>query len=468
MLYDKLKSYNQSGIYPFHMPGHKRIDTTGDGIIPYGIDLTEIYGFDNLHEPSGIIKAIQNNAKKLYSVKNAFMLINGSTGGILAAIRSLTNYGDKVLIARNCHKSVYNAIEICGLNVQYLLPETDSKFGILASVDPLSVQKALSEDENIKVVVITSPTYEGVVSDIKTIAEICHKHNAKLFVDEAHGAHFPFSDIFPNESVSCGADAAVVSLHKTLPSLTQTALLITNDDLLSLKIANNLSVFETSSPSYILMSSIENCLEYLSKNKTAFDNYKTNLNNFISYCENLAKLKVLCFNKKSNKIYDLDKSKVVISTANTDINGAALAEILRKDFKIETEMAYTNYIIAMTSVCDTKKGFDRLKNALSSIDIKCNLINKNTTADNCCMLPEKRFNPSESYKYKSCNLPLNLSMGRVSLEYVWAYPPGIPIIVPGEVICNNVIDQIYFLKQNNVEIYSSNKNLFDCITVTEN
>ena len=263
MLYDKLKNYSKSGIYPFHMPGHKRTDITEEGIIPYNIDITEIHDFDNLHSPNGVIDEIQKKAAKLYNAKNAFILINGSTGGILSAIRSMTNQGDKILMARNCHKSVYNSAELFNLNVDYIFPDTDSRYNILTSVSPCDIEDKLTKhNDEIRLVIITSPTYEGVVSDIKSISEICHKHGAKLLVDEAHGAHFPFSDSFPDEALNCGADAAVLSLHKTLPSLTQTALLITNDSELSEILAENLAVFETSSPSYILMSSIEKCLDF--------------------------------------------------------------------------------------------------------------------------------------------------------------------------------------------------------------
>ena len=213
MLYDKLKSYKESGIYPFHMPGHKRKDITNDGLLPYNIDLTEIDGFDNLHNACGCIKEIEKKAEKLYCVNRALLLVNGATGGILASIRAMTDYGDKIIVARNCHKSVYNAIELCGLNPEYILPEYDENYGIFASISPQNLKTLLDKNPDTKLVIITSPTYEGIVSDIKSISDICHRYGAMLFVDEAHGAHFPFSEKFPSEAVKCGADVAVVSLH---------------------------------------------------------------------------------------------------------------------------------------------------------------------------------------------------------------------------------------------------------------
>ncbi len=465
MLYDKLKEYSQSGIYPFHMPGHKRIDITNEGIIPYNIDLTEIHGFDNLHSPQGIIKSVQDKAKKLYSVKNAFMLINGATGGILAAIRSITDYGDKILIARNCHKSVYNAIELCGLDAQYIMPESDTRNGIFGSINPDNIENALKKHKDIKAIVLTSPTYEGVVSDIKSISELCHRYNVKLFVDEAHGAHFPFSDIFPQEAVTCGADVAVVSLHKTLPSLTQTALLLTNDNIIAQKAADNLSIFESSSPSYILMSSIDKCFDFIENNKSAFQVYKENLTSFLTSCKKLEKLEIIL----GNSFFAFDISKIVISTANTDINGKQFADILRNKFKIETEMAYTNYVIAMTSVCDTKHGIELLKDALFAIDSKCNFkASDNIGCNNIPLLLKKAFNSCEKHNHKATEIPFRTSIGKISLEYVWAYPPGIPVIVPGEIISEEIIDYITLLSENGIEINSTNKKVPDYITVTEN
>lgn len=469
MLYDKLKSYKESGIYPFHMPGHKRKDIANDGLLPYRIDLTEIDGFDNLHNACGCIREVEKKAENLYCVNRAFLLVNGATGGILASIRAMTNFGDKVIVARNCHKSVYNAIELCGLNPEYILPEYDKKYGIFTSVSHQNLELLLNKNPDTKLVIITSPTYEGVVSDIKSISDICHRHGVMLFVDEAHGAHFPFSDKFPCESVKCGADAAVVSLHKTLPSLTQTALLLTNDLYLSEKLQENLSVFETSSPSYILMSSIENCLDFILKNRIDFDVYINKLLNFYNRIKSLNNLSVLYNDKDFLKnCFDYDFGKIVISTAVTNISGAELAKILREKYKIETEMSYTDYVIAMTSVCDTDEGFGRLKNALFEIDNSLNKKEINYDDYNFSEVPERSFNSCRKNNYKPEKIILKNAQGRVSLEYIWAYPPGIPLIVPGEVISDKLINQINILISNNIQINSTKNSMPEYIYAAEN
>ncbi len=458
MLYDRLKKYSKSGIYPFHMPGHKRNSAISDGTLPFDIDITEIYDFDNLHEPNGCIKAVEDKAASIYGVKRAFMLVNGATGGILSAICALTDFGDTVIVARNCHKSVYNAIELCGLNAIYALPNIDREFGVFSSVSPENIETLLKSNRNAKLVILTSPTYEGVVSDIQTISEICHKYGAKLFVDEAHGAHFPFSDKFPNEAVSCGADAAVVSLHKTLPSLTQTALLLTDNASFSVSLQRSLSVFETSSPSYVLMSSIENCLDFMCGNPGLTEDYTERLYSFSEKCKKLNTLKVMCCGNdsvKKHNFFDFDISKIVISTSRAKLTGSHLADILRSKYKIELEMAYTNYALAITSVCDAMGAFDSLFEALAEIDAVCVKSQEKNIGDNYTVtLPIKAFKSSEMKGRNGKFVLLDDAAEAVSLEYIWAYPPGIPLVVPGEFISLEMINQIKYIEKSGVKIHS--------------
>lgn len=469
MLYDKLKDYSENGgIYPFHMPGHKRNFEDAD-LIPYKIDLTEVEGFDNLHDSCGIIKQVEEKASKVYSVKKAFLLVNGTTGGVLASIRALTKYGDKVIVARNCHKSVYNAIELCRLNPVYVMPNCLDECGIYSDVSAKEIEKLIIENPDTKLVVLTSPTYEGIVSDIKSISSVCKKYGVKLLVDQAHGAHLQFSDSFPSEAVSNGADVAVVSLHKTLPALTQTALLLTNDLTAVDRIQENINIFESSSPSYILMSSIDKCIDFLYNSKNSFNDYIENLRGFYSRTKNLKNLKVLYSDDSiKEKIFDYDIGKIIILTENLSLTGTKLAEILRNEYKIETEMAYSNYVIAMTSVCDSKEGFNRLIDALLAIDKICNVsYDNNKNFGVIKSVPEKVFNPSKKLDYSSERILLNSASNRVSLEYIWAYPPGVPIIAPGEIISEEIITTIEYLKNKGVNIYSCKKNAPEFISVAE-
>lgn len=456
MLYDKLKKYSKSGVYPFHMPGHKRNLMLCDGIMPYEIDLTEIDGFDNLHNAEGCILEVQNLAEKLYNVKKAFLLVNGATGGILSAVRAMTDRGDKVIVARNSHKSVYNALELCGLTPKYIVPKVDKEFGINCSITPLQAEKAIRENPDAKLLIITSPTYEGAVSDIKEISRIAHLHNVSVLVDEAHGAHFPFSDSFPVEAIQCGADVAVASLHKTLPSLTQTALLLTSNEELINPLAENLAIFETSSPSYVFMSSIEKCLDFC-KNAKAFDEYIIRLNSFDEKCRELKNIKVLCCgndNIKNHNFFDFDISKITVSVKGLNINGVQLADKLRNDFKIEPEMVCSDYVLLITTVCDTDEGFARLVNALQSIDSECSA--KELNYNNLLLSqPRIALNPCDCSGKSGDFYLLKNSINKISLEYVWAYPPGIPIVAKGEVITQEIVDTIFMQIENGINVYST-------------
>ncbi len=442
MLYEKLRVYANGDVYPFHMPGHKRF---GEADLPYGIDITEIDGFDNLHEPRGCLRELQETAADLFGSRYAFALVNGSTVGVLAAIRAMTKDGDRVLIARNSHMAVYHAAELCRLDVKYLMPELIDGFGIFSSVSPASVERALSEDPEISLVVITSPTYEGIISDVKSIAAICHRYGARLFVDEAHGAHFPFSDRFPRSAITCGADASVVSLHKTLPAMTQTALLLTNSEELSKGLKRRLSVFETSSPSYVLLASIDRCLSFLKHSDEAFDEYTERLSAFYEAAGSLRHLSVPYDGIINNEaVFDFDFGKLNIF-CNGCMSGKALMDALRADYHLELEMALGGRALAMTSVCDTDEGFDRLLRALKEIDSRCT---ESDHAEPCaaCPLPQKRYAVHDALEQDGVMLDICQAEGKVSREYVRAYPPGVPLLVPGEVIDRDVLSQLSALE----------------------
>ena len=381
MLYRKLKDFSGKDIYPMHMPGHKRNKLFMPQGLPYDVDITEIFGFDDLHDPQDVLLETSKLAAELYKSREAFLLINGSTVGILAAIGAHTKRGDKILAVDNCHWSTPNAAKLFGLEIVYLKAEVDEMTTIPCSVSPSTIRTALVNDPDIKLVIITSPSYEGVLSDIESISNIVHDAGCILLVDSAHGAHLGFYGDFPGSAVTSGADIVVVSLHKTLPALTQTSLLhICSERADSRKTKELLSILQTSSPSYILMASIDHCLRLLMSDKEKlFNEYKTNLNHFYKNVQHLENLIVFPgvfpeeYNTKINpQFYDHDPGKIVVITKNTKLNGTTLANLLREEHKIEIERVYDSYIIAMTSICDTPEGFTRLANALCTIDAKIN------------------------------------------------------------------------------------------------
>lgn len=465
LIFKEIEKLNTNGIYPMHMPGHKRNSSFLDLGNPCLHDITEIEGYDNLHDANGIILDAMKKASVLYGSKESYFLVNGSTCGILAGIFAATKRGDTVLVARNCHKSVYNAINLSNLNADYVFPETDPVSGIAGSINPDDIKTHLKNNNKISLIVITSPTYDGVVSDIKAIADIAHKNNIPLLVDEAHGAHLGFNSYFPKGAVNCSTDIVIQSLHKTLPAFTQTAVLHLNGSLISSdSIKNYLSVFETSSPSYLLMASAEYCIDLLYNNRdNLFDSFVQKLNDFNASVKNLSKLLILNYGKDSLNVhqnfYDFDKSKIIISTKNTSINGNELYCLLLNKYKIQPEMYYTDYVLCMTSVCDTKEGLSRLSSALNEIDASINCNNRPSSAFQNIPLPEIKCKISTALSRESEIINIKNAAGKTMQEYIYAYPPGIPISVPGEIITDELIKLLSELNKYNIALKSSSKNL---------
>lgn len=455
-LAELLCEHDKNRIVPFHMPGHKRADFDFlNGA--QKIDITEIEGFDNLNDANGIILQSEKLAAEVFGAKQARFLVNGSTGGVLAAIRTVCNAGDKVLIARNCHKSVYNAVEVFGLIPVYVMPSYFEEYGFYGSVFPCDVKKAFEQNPDIKLVVITSPTYEGIVSDVKSITDICRKNGAILFVDEAHGAHMGLYKKFGESARSLGADIVVNSLHKTLPSLTQTALLcVCSDRVDATELDRNLAIFQSSSPSYVLMASIDGCVRTL-KNDGAklLSEWNKNIDDCKKSLERLKKLSIFQ-PKKDSRVFAYDKSKFVVLCTGGAISGVELKKVLRNAYDIELEMASVNYAIAMSGAGDSKENFSALESALFAIDDTLASRNGLTTSV-LPSLPKKVFEPYQTRTLSGEYVDLDKSAGRVSLENVWAYPPGSPVIVKGETVCQEDIKNLTLMYESGVNVSSEKR-----------
>lgn len=447
-LYDRLAEYGRSDYYGFHMPGHKRRLNMLGIEPPYAIDITEIEGFDDLHHADGILKSAQERAAKVYQGDETHFLVNGSSVGILSAIAGVTRRGDTILAARNCHKSVYHAIEMYGLNPVYLTPGFHASVRMNKEICVEDVREALEKNPKIRAVVIVSPTYEGVVSDVEAISKEVHKREIPVIVDEAHGAHFGFHPYFPENSNTKGADIVIHSLHKTLPSLTQTALLHMNGELVRReKVRKYLHMLQSSSPSYVLMASMDSCVDLLEKQQKEL---------FVPYVEKLKALRGELLRLKNLKLVWTDRydpSKLVISAENTGLTGRQLSHILLEEYHLQMEMAAGEYVLAMTSVGDTQEGFRRLSCALREIDrgqqtrVGGQKKKKNIP---CLPTPDVVYNSSKIEELREHfwgsgenEIEFRLwtdSVGYVSLEYAYLYPPGIPLIVPGERVSQEAVD----------------------------
>lgn len=432
------------GVYPFHMPGHKRQKEWLDGL--YDTDITEITGADDLHAPRGIIRDAQQRAASLFGSVSTIFLTGGSTAGILSAISAVCDEQDKILIARNCHKSVYNACLVNQLKTEYIYPTVRHRLGVFGEVSPLEVDTAMKKS-GARVVVITSPTYEGIVSDVKTIAKTVHKNGGILIVDSAHGAHLGFNDYFPKSARSLGADIVIESAHKTLPCLTGAALLhICSHRVSYSEIQKALGIFETSSPSYPVLCSIDRALTKI-KNEELFADYAALLCEFYKKAEGLENLYLF-------ESADFDKGKLVISCEKANITGFELKQTLLEKYKIELEMAMPGYALAMTSIADTKEGFDRLLSALFEID--GTLVKDSSSVALAPPVPINRF---ELFTRGEAEL-LNAkeAMGKTSAEFIFAYPPGSPIIAPGERFSAEVLAYLENLYASGAQILSSGGN----------
>lgn len=438
-IYERLKEYRNSDFYGFHMPGHKRNENIINAELPYGIDITEIDDFDDLHHADGIIKEAEKRAANLYHADETHFLVNGSTSGILSAVLGCTEKGGKILMSRNCHKSVYHAVFMNELNPVYIYPEFSDEMQLNGEIKAEDVKKELERNQGIEAVMIVSPSYDGVVSDVAQIAEAAHEKGIPLIVDEAHGAHFGLHPYFPDNANQRGADVVIHSTHKTLPALTQTALIHMNGAIADReRIRSYLHIVQSSSPSYVLMASIDECMELIENDGgELFTYYVMNLERIRNNLKNLKHLKLL-------ETEHFDRSKIVISTQNTEITGKQLADILRERYYIQLEMAAGTYALAMTSPGDTEEGFQRLDEALHKIDAD---LHEKWLKRPSGRLPEAERVYSSSgmdnyvrkHPEKKIYLPWEEAAGYISTEYAYLYPPGSPLIVPGEKVTEEII-----------------------------
>ena len=434
MIEQKLKALAQSDVYPFHMPGHKR---QLSGFFPYELDITEIEGFDNLHHAKGLLFEAQQYAAQMYQSRKAYYLVNGSTCGILAAISAATTKGGRVLVARNCHKAVYNAIYLRGLKAEYVYPVA-THYGIQGQIQAADVERKLVEKPDIQAIVITSPTYDGLVSDIRAIADLAHTHGIPLIVDEAHGAHFGLDEAFPDNATVLGADAVIMSVHKTLPAPTQTALLhLCSDRINVTKMEKFLGIYETSSPSYVLMAGIEESLRLADEAKgVQMKEYVRRLQIFREKMRRLTILRVpdrADFTGEETYAYDIGKLLLVTNGA---ISGKALQELLLKKYGLQMEMSSGNYVLAMTSFMDTEEGLERLADALLEIDATLTVTDQREmfSPEKIYRQPKKAMEIDEVQDGESTSVAFSEAEGRICADYIYLYPPGIPVIVPGEVL----------------------------------
>lgn len=462
---DNLKKENSVS---FHMPGHKGKNTLinwGD-YIPF-IDTTEVTGMDNLLEPRGVIQESQENAAKVFGAKATYYGVNGSTGSNYIALATITKPGDKVLVQRNCHKSIYNGMVLNRLTPVYLYPEYNENYNIITGVYPEEIDKILTEQPDIKAVVLTYPNYYGLCSDLKTIADIIHKHNKVLMVDEAHGPHMTFSDKSPISALQAGADIVIHSTHKTLPSFTQTSLLHVGSDRIDLnKLRDRYQLFTTTSPSYLFTLSNEISIAYMDsqEGREKLDWNIEKAKEVIQRLNKVDRVKVFTGDPTDKTIFGIDIAKILISIDG--MKGSQIKKKLLSDYNIRLEMSDYYYALAYISPMNTDEDYERLVAAIEDMAKNAPYQEINYIS---IEMPEPKLimSPAQAYYSHKMQVELKDAIGKVAAAPVIPYPPGVPLIHAGEEFTKPIYDYILLLMENGLEIVGLMGNEKDHIIVVE-
>ena len=451
LIINELNKIVDKSLISFHVPGHKLgklYDKLNYAHIVkkiYKMDTTEIPGTDNLHSPESIIKNSQERASEVFKSDKTYYLINGSTCGIQAAIMSLCPPNSKIIVNRDCHQSVINACILGDINPIYINSEIDKDTNILKGITTDNAKKVIDENKDAKAIILTYPTYYGMTYDLKSICDYAHENNISVIVDEAHGAHLGLSNNLPKTALEQGADIVIQSTHKTLPSFTQSSMMhIQGNRINKNKLESILKIIESSSPSYMLMSSLELAVDI-------YDNHGKELMENLLY--NINKFKNSFKDNKSIKIYNTDDStKIFISMTNIGLTGYELETILREEYNIQVELSNYYGSLLVSTIGNDSDDFNSLETALNEIIIKHKNNKQIERIDYPNNIPVKKITPREAFYKEKKSVKIYESIGKICGEYIIPYPPGISLTSPGEIITKEIIDYILFCKDKGMSI----------------
>lgn len=447
-LADALAQQVISEYIPFDVPGHK--GTINELINFFGgqciaLDKNSRASIDNLCQPTGVIKAAEELAAEAFGACNAVFMVGGTTSSVQAMIMSACTHGDKIILPRNVHASVINAIIMSGSIPVYVNPSIHETLGISLGMSIDDIIQCIRYNSDAKAIFINNPTYYGICSDLKRITEIAHEHSMLVLVDEAHGTHFYFNDNLPTSAMQCNADMSAVSMHKTGGSLTQSSLLLINNKVDSDHVRTIVNLSRTTSASYLLMSSLD-----IARKKMAIEGEQllTNLLDMVHEVrKNINRIgEYYAFASEiidHNSIYDFDKTKLCINTYTLGLTGIEVYSILKNKYNIQLEFGDIKNVLAISSVGDKKQNFEKLYYALD--DIK-----RLYKSDNIIpfkyeyITPIIKMSPAKAFYAPKGQVSIKKSAGMISGDYIMCYPPGIPILAPGEVITKNIIDHILY------------------------
>lgn len=452
-LYEAMKEYRTNRVVKFDVPGHKGgrgnkilSDFLGDSCLKS--DVNSMKPLDNLCHPVSVIKEAQELAADAFGAASSLFIVNGATGAVQAMIMSVCKSGDKIILPRNVHRSAINALVVCGAVPVYVNPGVNGELGIPLGMTPEEVELAIVQNPDAKAVLVNNPTYYGICSDLKKIVEIAHRHGLLVLCDEAHGTHFYFGENLPVSGMAAGADMAAVSVHKTGGSLTQSAILLMADTVNPDYVRQVINLTQTTSASYLLMVSLDLARQNLALHgkefyaKTAeFAEYaRREINAIGGY---YAFGGELC---NGREFYAFDKTKLSVHTRAMGLAGIEVYDLLRDEYDIQIEFGDIGNILAIITGGDRAQDIERLVSALSEIK---RLYERSPVGlfDHEYINPTVDMPPQKAFYAKRTSLPINETAGRVCGEFVMCYPPGIPILAPGERITRDILDYIAYAKE---------------------
>ncbi len=451
LIIEELNNIVDNKLISFHVPGHKlgkiydKLNYTNTLNKIYSMDTTEIPGTDNLHSPEGIIKESQERASEVFKSDETYYLINGSTCGIQAAIMALCPPKSKIIANRDCHQSVINACILGDVDPVYINSEVDKNTNILKGINIDDAIKVIDSNLDAKAIILTYPTYYGMTYDLKRVCDYAHSKDIAVIVDEAHGAHLGLSEELPKTALEQGADIVIQSTHKTLPSFTQSSMIhIQGDRVNKEQLVSILKIIESSSPSYMLMASLEIAVDIYNK-------YGTKLMNEL--LNNIDKLKNSFKENNGIGFYDTDdKTKIFISTINMGLIGYELETILREEYNIQVELSNYYGSLLICTIGNDNDDFKSLETALNEILEKYRSNKNIEKIEYPNNIPVKKLTPREAFYKEKKSVKIYESVGKICGEYIIPYPPGISLTSPGEIITNEIIDYMLFCKEKGMNV----------------
>ena len=453
-IYEALEKFRKMRVVPFDVPGHKRgrgnpelVALLGEKCV--GMDVNSMKPLDNLCHPVSVIREAEELTAEAFGAAHAFLMVGGTTSAVQAMILSVAKRGEKIILPRNVHRSVMGAMVLCGAVPVYVNPECDSRLGIPLGMKVSEVEKAILANPDAKAILVNNPTYYGICSDLRSIVKLAHEHGMLCLADEAHGTHFYFGENMPVSAMAAGADMAAVSMHKSGGSLTQSSVLLCGPAMHEGYVRQIINLTQTTSGSYLLLSSLDISRRNLAlRGKEAFAGVVrmaeyarreiNNIGGYYAYSRELI---------NGDSIYDFDVTKLAVNTLDIGLAGIEVYDLLRDEYDIQIEFGDLGNLLAYLSIGDRERDVERLVGALSEVRRRFGKKDKANLMKQEYIDPEVAVSPQDAFYADKESLPLQETEGRVCSEFVMCYPPGIPILAPGERITGPILDYIEYAKE---------------------